>query len=211
MSKITCQISMSLDGFIAGPNQSVDNPIGEGGMRLHEWALATSTWREQHGEEGGESNVDAQVAEAGMEGIGAFVMGRKMFGGGDGEWDLDWKGWWGDDPPYHAPVYVLTHHERERLEMEGGTTFHFVTDGLESALAKARESAGDADISIAGGASLVRQCLAAGHLDELHLHIAPVLLGSGERIFDDVGEPALELIETIAGERTTHVRYRVRP
>jgi len=161
MSRTTCQISISLDGYVAGPNQSTDNPIGEGGMRLHEWAFATSTWREQHGQAGGERNADAEVAAELMQGIGAYIMGRRMFGGGDGAWDASWTGWWGDDPPYHTPVYVLTHEPREPLQLQGGTTFHFVTDGIEPALDAAQAVAGDLDVSIAGGASTVNQYLAA--------------------------------------------------
>jgi dihydrofolate reductase len=209
MSQVTCQISMSLDGFVAGPNQSVENPIGEGGMRLHEWAFATDSWRERHGLDGGDSSADAQVAADVMSGLGAFVMGRKMFGGGDGEWDLEWRGWWGEDPPYHAPVYVLTHHPREPLEMQGGTTFHFVTDGIASALAQAREAAGDRDVSIAGGASAVQQYLSAGLLDELYVHIVPIVLGAGERLLDGVGDPRLEPVDVVASPAVTHVRYRV--
>jgi dihydrofolate reductase len=209
MNSVTCQISISLDGYVAGPNQSIDNPIGEGGMRLHEWAFATSSWRERHGQEGGERNLDAEVAEGLMDGIGAYIMGRKMFGGGDGPWDESWRGWWGEDPPYHTPVYVLTNHPREPLEMEGGTTFHFVNDGIEAALEQARAAAGELDVSIAGGASAVNQYLAAGLLDELYLHIAPVVLGAGERLLVDVGDPVLEPVEVVASPGVTHVRYRV--
>jgi dihydrofolate reductase len=209
MSNVTSQISISLDGYAAGPHQSLDNPIGEGGMRLHQWALATDTWRAQHGLEGGEHGPDSAIAEQSMQGIGAFVMGRNMFSPGRGAWDESWTGWWGDDPPYHAPVYVLTHHAREPLEMQGGTTFYFVTDGIESALEQARAAAGEQDVSIAGGASTVNQYLAAGLLDELHLHIAPVLLGAGERLLEGVGDPQLEPIAVVASPAATHIRYRV--
>ena len=209
MSKVTCQISMSLDGYIAGPNQSLDNPLGEGGMRLHEWAFATESWREQHGKAGGERTADAEVAQEAMQGIGAHIMGRKMFGGGDGPWDEKWKGWWGEDPPFHAPVFVLTHHARDPLSTQGGTTFTFVTDGIESALEQAREAAGEQGVSIAGGANAVQQYLAAGVLDELHLHVVPVILGAGERLLDDVGDPVLEPIDVIASPTVTHVKYRV--
>jgi dihydrofolate reductase len=209
MSHVTCQISMSLDGYVAGPNQSIDNPIGEGGMRLHQWAFATDSWRDQHGQEGGERSADSKLIEQGMQGIGAFIMGRKMFGGGDGPWDESWRGWWGEDPPYHAPVFVLTHHAREPLPMQGGTTFEFVTDGIASALERARAAAGDQDVSIAGGASAVRQYIAAGLLDELHLHIVPIVLGTGERLLVDVGNPTLEPIEVVASPAVTHVKYRV--
>jgi dihydrofolate reductase len=209
MSNVTCQISISLDGFVAGPNQSLDNPIGEGGMRLHQWAFATDTWNRQHGSEAGERTADSLVAEEVAQGIGAYIMGRNMFSPGRGAWDLEWRGWWGDDPPYHTPVYVLTHHEREPLQMDGGTTFHFVTDGIASALEQARAAAGDKDVSIAGGASTVRQYLAAGLLDELYLHIAPVVLGAGERLLEGVGDPTLEPVKVVDSPAVTHVKYRV--
>jgi dihydrofolate reductase len=209
MNSVTCQISISLDGFVAGPNQSLDNPIGEGGMRLHEWVFQTDSWRGRHGMDGGEQSPDSAVAAEMTKGIGAYIMGRKMFGGGDGPWDETWTGWWGEDPPYHVPVFVLTHHPREPLTMQGGTTFHFVTDGIESALEQARAAAGDGDVSIAGGASCARQYLAAGLLDQLHLHIAPVVLGAGERLLEDVGDPKLEPIEVVASPAVTHVKYRV--
>ncbi len=209
MSSVTCQISISLDGFVAGPNQSTENPIGEGGTRLHEWAFATNTWREQHGSGGGERNADAEVADGVVQGVGAYIMGRKMFGGGDGSWDETWRGWWGEDPPYHVPVFVLTHHPREPLPMEGGTTFTFVTDGIESALEQARTAAGDKDVMIAGGASAVQQYLAAGLLDELYLHIVPIVLGAGERLLEGVGDPRLEPVKVIASPAVTHVKYRV--
>jgi dihydrofolate reductase len=209
MSSVTCHISISLDGFVAGPRQSTEHPIGEGGMRLHEWVFATDSWRAQHGLEGGERNADAQVVDEVTKGIGAYIMGRKMFGGGDGPWDEAWTGWWGEDPPYHVPVFVLTHHARPPLPMQGGTTFTFVTDGIESALEQARAAAGDKDVSIAGGASAVRQYLAAGVLDELHLHIVPVVLGAGERLLEDVGDPILQPVDVVASPAVTHVRYRV--
>jgi dihydrofolate reductase len=209
VSRVTCQISMSLDGYVAGPNQSMDDPIGEGGMDLHQWALATSTWREQHGLEGGERNADAEIVERSTDGIGAYIMGRNMFGGGGGDWDESWTGWWGDDPPYHAPVFVLTHHPRAPLPMQGGTTFTFVTDGVESALEQARAAAGDLDVSIAGGASAVNQYLAAGLLDELHLHVVPITLGAGERLLEGVGQLALEPVEVVASPGVTHLKYRV--
>jgi dihydrofolate reductase len=210
MSSVTCQISISLDGYVAGPNQSTDNPIGEGGMRLHQWAFATDAWNEAHGSKGGERTPDSKVAEEVMQGIGAFIMGRNMFGPGGGEWDESWTGWWGEDPPYHTPVYVLTHHEREPVQMQGGTSFHFVTDGIESALEQARAAAGDLDVSIAGGAGTVNQYLAAGLLEELYLHIVPVVLGAGERLLVDVGNPTLEPIEVVPSPGVTHVKYRVR-
>jgi dihydrofolate reductase len=209
MNRVTCQISISLDGFVAGPNQSVDDPLGEGGERLHEWALATAGWREQHGLQGGERGADSEVIDEVVQGVGAYIMGRKMFGGGDGPWDEGWKGWWGEDPPFHAPVFVLTHFPREPLTMQGGTTFTFVTDGIESALEQARTVAGEGSVAVAGGASAVRQYLAAGLLDELYLHIAPILLGAGERLFEDVGAPTLEPVKVVASSAVTHVKYRV--
>ena len=209
MSRVRCQISISLDGFVAGPNQSVENPLGEGGERLHEWAFATDSWQRSHGREAGEHNADAEVVDAMQQGIGAHVMGRRMFGGGDGKWDESWRGWWGEDPPFHAAVSVLTHHPREPLEMEGGTTFTFVTGGIEAALEQARAAAGEQDVAIAGGASAIRQYLAAGLLDELYLHVVPVVLGAGERLLEDVGDLALEPVEVVASPAVTHVRYRV--
>jgi dihydrofolate reductase len=209
MGSVTCHISMSLDGFVAGPNQSVDNPIGEGGMRLHEWAFATDSWRRQQGLDGGEHNADAEVVDEVVQGVGAYIMGRRMFGGGDGPWEETWRGWWGEDPPYHAPVFVLTHHAREPLAMQGGTTFTFVTDGIASALEQARAAAGGGDVAIAGGASAVRQYLGAGMLDELFLHIVPVILGAGERLLEDVGQPTLEPVGVVASPAVTHVKYRV--
>ena len=209
MTNVTCQISISLDGFVAGPRQSMDNPIGEGGMRLHQWALATDTWNKAHGSEAGERTADSDVIEEVNQGIGAYIMGRNMFSPGRGAWDESWRGWWGDDPPFHTPVYVLTHHAREPLEMDGGTTFHFVTDGIESALEQARAAAGDGNVSIAGGASTVAQYLAAGLLDELYLHIVPVVLGAGERLLDGVGDPTLEPGKVVASPAVTHVKYRV--
>ena len=206
---VFCQISISLDGFVAGPNQSLDNPIGEGGLRLHEWVFPTASWRRQQGQEGGEDGPDSDVAAEVAQGVGAYIMGRKMFGGGPGEWDQEWKGWWGPNPPYHTPVFVLTHHPRQPLTMEGGTTFNFVTDGIESALEQAQAAAGDRIVSIAGGASTVRQFIAAGHLDELYLHIAPVVLGAGERLLEGVGDPVLEPVKVVASPKVTHIKYRI--
>jgi len=209
MGKVTCQISISLDGYVAGPNQSLENPLGEGGMRLHEWVFATSSWRRQQGLDGGVDSIDSEVADEVVQGVGAYILGRKMFGGGSGSWNEDWKGWWGDDPPYHTPVFVLTHHPRAPLAMKGGTTFIFVTDGIASALEQARAVAGEKDVAIAGGASAVRQYLAAGSLDQLYLHIAPVILGAGERLLEDVGDPVLEPIKVVASPAVTHIKYRI--
>ena len=209
MHSVACHISISLDGYVAGPNQSLENPLGEGGERLHEWALATDSWQRHHGSEGGERTPDSDVVDEVVQDVGAYIMGRKMFGGGDGPWDEAWKGWWGDDPPFHTPVYVLTHHAREPLPMKGGTTFRFVTDGIHSALEQARAAAGDKDVSIAGGARTVQQYLAAGLLDELYLHIVPVLLGAGERLLENVGDPTLEPVKVVASPAVTHVKYHV--
>jgi dihydrofolate reductase len=206
---VTCQISISLDGFVAGPNQSLENPIGEGGLRLHEWVFPTAGWRRRQGQVGGEDGPDSEVAEEVAQGIGAYVMGRHMFGGGPGPWDRDWKGWWGDDPPYHVPVFVLTHQRREPLTMLGGTTFNFVTDGIEAALEQAQATAGNRAVSIAGGASTIRQYLAAGSLDELYLHIVPIVLGSGERLLVDVGDPAMTPVKVVSSPTVTHIKYRI--
>jgi len=209
MSQVTAEITISLDGFAAGPNQSKDNPLGEGAERLHEWVFPTASWRGQHGIEGGETGPDDDAAAGFGRGVGAFIMGRNMFGPpGGGEWDESWRGWWGEDPPYHVPVFVLTHHAREPLTMEGGTTFHFVTNGIESALEQARAAAGDQDVKVIGGAKAIQQYLRAGLLEELQLHLSPILLGSGERLFEDVGDPKLEPVEVVAGA-ATHVTYRV--
>jgi dihydrofolate reductase len=196
MAKVTCDMAVSVDGFVAGPNQSLDKPFGDGvGDRLHRWMF-----------EQPEANAAAIQA---IDAPRAYVMGRNMFGPGRGAWDEQWKGWWGDEPPYHAPVFVLTHHPREPLAMQGGTTFTFVTDGIESALAQAREAAGDADVAIAGGAATVNRYLAAGLIDELRLHVAPVVLGVGERLFDGVGDLDLERLDVSATDLVTHMTYRV--
>jgi dihydrofolate reductase len=213
MSKLRCDISISADGFVAGPNQSDQNPLGEGGEDLHDWVVSLATWRELHGKEGGEVNESTQVMEEAGENIGAIVMGRNMFGPpSGGDWgDGEWKGWWGDDPPYHNDVYILTHYPRDSVEMEGGTTFHFVTDGIERALERARESAGEMDVRLYGGAQAINQYLAAGLLDELELHITPILLGDGARLFADLGDspPRLEQIRAVEAPGVTHVKYAV--
>jgi dihydrofolate reductase len=209
MTSVTCNISISLDGFVAGPNQSIENPLGEGGMRLHQWVFETASWREQQGLEGGPRTADSEVAGEVVRDVGAYIMGRKMFGGGPGPWDEAWRGWWGEEPPYHAPVFVLTHHPRETLPMRGGTTFTFVSEGIDSALEQARAAAGDRNVAIAGGASTVQQYLAAGMLDELYLHIVPIILGAGERLLENVGDPVLEPVKVIASPSVTHVKYRV--
>jgi dihydrofolate reductase len=195
MTKVTCDSGVSLDGFSAGPDQSLDDPLGKGAERIHRWMFEEP--------EANKAERDA-IVEA-----GAYIMGRHMFCPDRGEWDLDWRGWWGEDPPYHAPVFVLAHREREPLEMQGGTTFHFVTDGIEAAMERAKEAAGDRTVSIAGGASTVQQYLRAGLIDELRLHIAPVILGSGERLLDGVGDLKLEQLAVTSSELVTHITYRV--
>ena len=209
MSKLRSHISVSVDGYVAGADQTDDEPLGVGGESLHEWAFATRAWHEHQGhEEGGEQNADGAVIEADNANIGAYIMGRNMFGPSAG-WDGSWRGWWGEDPPYHVPVFVLTHNPRGPLEMQGGTTFNFVTEGIEAALEQARAAAGERDVMVAGGANAINQYLAAGLLDELHLHISPLVLGGGSRLFEDVGDPALEPVEVIASPAVTHIRYRV--
>jgi dihydrofolate reductase len=210
MSTLRIHISMSLDGYVAGPDQSIDDPLGKGGEALHEWIIATRSWREQHGLEGGEANVDDRLAAGFSENIGATIMGRNMFGPVRGPWpDEAWRGWWGEDPPFHTPVFVLTHHERAPLEMEGGTTFHFVTDGIESALEQAVAAASGKDVTLGGGASTAQQYLRAGLVDELTVDVVPVLLGRGERLFDrlDGGPVGLEPVELVASPAVAHFRY----
>ena len=209
MNSVTCNISMSLDGFVAGPNPSFDDPLGEGGEGLHEWAFGARSWREAHGREGGERGPDSDVIDEVTAGVGAHIMGRRMFGGGDGPWDESWKGWWGDDPPFHTPVFVLTHHPREPLPMEGGTTFAFVTDGIESALEQAREAAGGKDVSLAGGAKAAQQYLAKGLVDQMEISLVPTLLGTGERLFEGLGDDlhGLQLVRTVAAPQVTHLRF----
>ena len=213
MSKLVLDISVSLDGYVAGPDQTLQEPLGRGGEQLHEWALALATWREAHGRSGGETNVDSEVFEEHVKGVGATIMGRRMFSGGAGPWADDPKAdaWWGDDPPFHHPVFILTHHEREPVEKQGGTTFTFVTDGIESALAQARDEADGANVAIAGGAEVAQQYLAAGFLDEIQLHVVPVMLGGGTRLFEQSppGElEALRVVESPAG--VSHLKYRVK-
>jgi dihydrofolate reductase len=211
MSKLRLKISMSLDGFVAGPDQSVDDPLGIGGMRLHEWVLPLKAWRSMHGMEGGEVNESNAVVEESLVNIGATVMGRNMFGGHPGPWDPEklWNGWWGASPPFHHPVVVLTHHRRDPLELEGGTTFFFVTSGIEAALEQAREAAKEKDVSLAGGASAARQYLNAGLVDEMEINLVPTLLGRGERLFDGTGDDlhGLELRRTVAAANVTHLKF----
>jgi dihydrofolate reductase len=213
MSKFRFNITMTLDGYVAGPNQSLENPLGERGEQIHEWLFNLKTFREIQGYAGdGETGTNDDVLKETFSNVGAYIMGRNMFGGGPGAWAGDtWKGWWGDNPPYHTPVFVLTHHAREPQPMQGGTTFFFVTDGIESAFKQAREAAAGKDVVLGGGASVVQQYLAAGLLDEFQVNLVPQLLGGGARLFDNlpVSEVRLEPVRTIAGPGVTHLKYRL--
>ncbi len=200
--------SVSLDGYGAGPAQSLEHPLGVGGMALHEWAFATRTFRRMFGQDGGSTGVDDDFAVRGFEGIGAWILGRNMFGPTRGPWPDDtWQGWWGDEPPYHVPVFVLTRHARPSIEMKGGTVFHFVTEGMDAALARAREAAEGRDVRLGGGAATIRQYLQAGLVDELHLAIAPALLGAGESLLAGLDLPALgyRCVEHMPTPNATHV------
>jgi dihydrofolate reductase len=213
VSKLRLNITMSLDGFVAGPDQSEENPLGVGGMQLHEWLFALEAFRTPHGEEGGEINASTQVVEGWLANVGATVMGRNMFGGGPGPWSREnpWNGWWGDEPPFHHPVFVLTHHAREPLELRG-TTFHFVTDGIESALERAKAAAGGKDVQLGGGANVVQQYLRAGLLDQMEISVVPLLLGTGARLFDNLGDTQLELeqVRVLEAPGVAHLTYRAR-
>ena len=215
MSRIKAQISVSLDGYMAGPNPSERDPLGEGGEGLHEWVFKLAAWQEQHGREGGEGdeNPSNAVIEAAQANVGAVVMGRGMFGPvSGGPWgEPAWNGWWGEEPPFHAAVFVLTHHARDPVEMDGGTIFHFVTDGVEAAMRQAHEAAGGKDVSVAGGAATLQQCIAAGLLDEIVVNQAPILLGGGTRLFDrlEAGAARFELPEVVRGPDAVHLTYRV--
>jgi dihydrofolate reductase len=203
---------MSLDGFVAGPNPTLEEPLGEKGEELHEWVVRTNYWRERHGLEGGEEDEDSEVIREAFSSVGASVMGRKMFSGGSGSWESDPRsmGWWGDEQPFRTPVFVLTHHAREPEEMEGGTTFFFVTDGIEAAIQQGRAAAGEGNVAIGGGASAIQQALAAGLVDELQVHVAPILLGGGTRLFGEGADPIrLEATRVLASPRATHVKFDV--
>jgi dihydrofolate reductase len=210
MSKVRVHISTSLDGYVAGPDQSMEEPLGEGGERLHDWMVELKAWRQQHGAEGGAENASTAVMEEVTANVGAEIMGRGKFGPpGGGAWDESWHGWWGEDPPFHKPVFVLTHHEREPLTLSD-TTYTFVTDGIHSALERARKVAGDKDVFIGGGAKVINQYLAAGLVDEVELHVVPILLGGGARLFEGVGpDLRLELLRTVDAPGVTHLKYRV--
>ena len=212
MGKVVVDISMSLDGFVAGPNPTLEEPLGEKGEELHEWVVRTNYWRERHGLEGGEEDEDSEVIREASSSVGASVMGRKMFSGGSGPWESDPRsmGWWGDEPPFHTPVFVLTHHAREPEEMKGGTTFFFVTDGIEAAIQQARAAAGEGNVAIGGGANAIQQALAAGLVDEMRVHVAPILLGGGTRLFGEGADPIrLEATRVLASPRATHVKFDV--
>jgi dihydrofolate reductase len=211
VSRLKFQISISLDGFVAGPNQSEEHPLGEGGMQLHEWVFKLAAWRKPHGREGGEVNASTPVVEEATANVGATIMGRNMFGGGPGPWGDDlWQGWWGEEPPFHHPVFVLTNYEREPLVLEG-TTFTFVTDGIESALAQATEAAGGGDVAIGGGAETIQQYMAAGLVDEMLLNVAPVLLGDGARLLENLGtDLGFEQVEAVDAPGVAHLKYRPR-
>ena len=212
MGKVRFEITMALDGYVAGPEQSEENPLGVGGEELHDWAVGLAAWRAPHGLEGGEVNESTPVVEESLANVGAGIMGRNMFGPTRGPWgDHPWQGWWGEDPPFHHPVFVLTHHAREPLEMKGGTTFIFVTDGIESAIARARAAAGEKDVMVHGGGSVAQQSLSAGLVDEVQIHLVPVLLGAGVRLFEGLGDPPpqLEQVRSIAAPGVTHLTYRL--
>ena len=210
MQKLRFRISMSLDGFTAGPEQSRKDPLGIGGEGLHEWVISLAAWRAPHGLEGGKVNESSRVLEEELANIGATIMGRNMFGGHPGPWSSTqpWKGWWGDNPPFHHPVFVLTHHPRPPLALDGGTTFTFVTDGIASALELARSSAGGRDVALAGGADVARQYLSAGLVDEMEIHLVPTLLGKGERPFEGIDDlHGLRLVRTVAAADVTHLKF----
>jgi dihydrofolate reductase len=210
MAKLRFNMTMSLDGYVAGPNQSLENPLGEGGLALHDWAFATRSFRATHGMDDGEAGLDDDRAAAWNANIGATIMGRNMFGPVRGDWgDEAWTGWWGDDPPFHTPVFVLTHHAREPVEMSGGTIFHFVTDGIEAALERAKEAARDKDVSLGGGASAAQQYLRARLIDEMEIHVVPLLLGRGSRLFEnlDGGPDGYECVDLASSRAVAHYTY----
>lgn len=210
--KVFADISMSLDGFIAGPKPTLKEPLGRGGEQLHEWVVKLAAWRKPHGLSGGETGPDTVVFEESIANTGAVIMGRKMFSGGEGPWvdDPNADAWWGDNPPFHVPVFVLTHHKREKVDKKGGTSFTFVTDGIESALSQAKAEAGNKDISIAGGANTIQQFIKAGLLDELQIHLVPIPLGGGTPLLDNLGDPKLEKIRVIDSPMVTHLKFRLK-
>ncbi len=213
MTKLRLNITMSLDGYVAGPNQSVTHPLGQGGEELHKWLFALRSFRAIHGLEGGATGPDDDIAAEYFQNIGATIMGRHMFGGGDGPWgDNPWKGWWGENPPFHTPVFVLTHHARDSLEMQGGTTFHFVSEGIHAALDRAKDAAQGKDITLGGGADVAQQYLKAGLIDEIEIHIVPVLLGDGARLFGntDSRQTAYECMRVVNSPSVGHYKYRLK-
>lgn len=213
LSKLRFGISMSLDGYVAGPDQSLTNPLGEGGEELHKWIFGLRSWRAPHGMEGGETGPDDQIVAESRENIGATIMGRHMFGGGEGPWgDNPWKGWWEEDPPFHTEVFVLTHHARKPLEMQGGTTFYFVTEGIHAALERAREAAHGKDVALGGGADVAQQYMKAGLIDEMEIHVVPVLLGDGARLFDNMSgrQTDYECVRVVSSPSVTHYKLRLR-
>ena len=212
MGKVVANISMSLDGYIAGPNPTLEEPLGVRGEELHEWVFGLEAWRQPHGLPGGETGPDNDIMKETTANIGAVIMGRKMYSGGEGPWENDPNpdGWWGDNPPFKVPVFVLTSHERETVTKEGGTSFTFVTDGIESALKQAKSAAGDKDISLGGGANAIQQFIAAGLADELEIHLVPILLGGGTRLLDNLGEAKLEKIRVIDSPQVTHLKFRIK-
>jgi len=212
MAKTKARISISLDGYMAGPNQGEANPLGEGGEALHEWAFRQASFQEMHDlGDAGERGVSDEIVRASLDNLGAVVMGRNMFGPVRGDWpDEDWQGWWGEDPPFHCPVYVLTHHPRDPFELDGGNSFHFVTEGIEVAIAAAKEAADDRDVTVGGGAATLQQAIAAGLLDEILVIQVPVLLGAGERLFDGLaaGAAKVDLVDVIEDAELLHLTYR---
>src|SRR5687767_7252704 len=211
MSRLRFNITMSLDGYIAGPDQSLENPLGVGGEKLHEWALATRGFHEIHGTPGGATGPDSDILKENFQNLGAQIMGRNMFGGGKGPWKGDsWRGWWGENPPFHTPVFVLTHHPRDPIEMEGGTTFYFVTDGIHAALERAKKAAGGKDVALGGDANVAQQYMKAGLIDEMEIHVVPLLLGSGERLFEKTEgqQTGYECVRVVNSPTVSHYKYR---
>ena len=214
MTRLKLSISMSLDGYVAGPDQTLSEPLGKGGEQLHDWVVATRSWRQTHGKEGGETGPNDEIAAEHFQNTGATIMGRHMFGGGEGPWSTNppWKGWWGNNPPFHHHVFVLTHYPREPLELQGGTTFYFVTDGIRSALEQAKKAARGKDVSLGGGADVAQQYIKAGLLDEMDLHVVPLLLGGGARLLDntDGKQTAYDCVRVLNTPSVTHYRYRLK-
>lgn len=212
MSNVFAEISMSLDGYIAGPNPTLEEPLGHRGEELHEWVIKLASWRKAHGMEGGETGPDSKIVEESTDNVGAVIMGRKMFSGGSGPWENDPNpdAWWGENPPFHAPVFILTKHKRDKVNKEGGTTFTFVTDGVESAFSQAKKVAGNKRISVSGGANTIQQLIKAGHVDELQIHMVPILLGGGTPLLANLGDTKLEKIRVIDSLLVTHIKFLIK-